>query len=508
MASNLTSGSNQRYETAGLNILKGLKADIVAMQEFNVSNTFGVNTTDALSNMVATTFGTNFVYFRETGYSIPNGIISRYPILASGSWVDSDIGVNDRGFAWAQIDLPGTNDLYVVSVHLKASSGTSEEARRAAEAGEVKALISTNFPTNAWIIVAGDMNLFSETEGAITTFKTFLSDSPVPADQNGDPDTNRGRDERYDRVLPSFSLTNTLTPVVLPSHTFPNGLVFVSTNYVPLSDVAPVQYADSTASNMQHMGVVKDFRIPYYVTNGATPPSITNQPQSLTVTQNNNATFTVLAGGTEPLSYQWRFNNTNLAGATTSSYTRNNAQTNDAGNYSVVITNAAGSLTSSNAALTVLVPPTISAQPLSQSVDQAANATFTVAASGSPALSYQWRFGLANLAGATASSYTRSNAQPADVGNYSVVVSNNAGTDTSSNATLALIVPPPVLTMPTAGLLQWEGLSNLTYTVQSRTNLDQTNWPALGNASSPNNTISFTNLPASEAQHYYRVVYP
>ncbi|HEX5218998.1 MAG TPA: hypothetical protein VFZ59_05475, partial [Verrucomicrobiae bacterium] len=57
VASNLTSGNNQRYEAPGLNILKGLKPDVVAMQEFNVSNSFGINTTGALSNMVATTFG-------------------------------------------------------------------------------------------------------------------------------------------------------------------------------------------------------------------------------------------------------------------------------------------------------------------------------------------------------------------------------------------------------------------------------------------------------------------
>jgi hypothetical protein len=127
MASNLTSGNNQRYETPGLNIFQGVHPDIVAMQEFNVSNAFGVNTTAALSNMVATAFGPEFSFFRESGYAIPNGIISRYPMIASGSWVDSDTGVNDRGFAWARIDVPGTNDLYVVSVHLKASSGTANE---------------------------------------------------------------------------------------------------------------------------------------------------------------------------------------------------------------------------------------------------------------------------------------------------------------------------------------------------------------------------------------------
>ena len=267
MASNLTSGNNQRYETPGLDILQGLKPDIVAMQEFNVSNSFGVNTTAALSNMVATTFGPEFSYFRETGYAIPNGIISRYPILASGSWEDHDTGISDRGFAWARIDLPGSNDLYVVSVHLKASSGTSNEDRRTAEAAELKDLITTNFPPNAWIVVAGDMNLYSESEGAITTFRTFLSDSPVPADQNGGTNTNSGRDERYDRVLPSFSMTNALISLVMPSRTYTNGLVFDSRVYTPLSEVSPVQTNDSGALNMQHMGVVKSFNVPSTTTN-------------------------------------------------------------------------------------------------------------------------------------------------------------------------------------------------------------------------------------------------
>ena len=418
MASNLTSGNNQRYESPGLDILQGLKPDIVAMQEFNVTNQLGINTTAALSNMVATTFGTNFNYFRETGYNIPNGIISRYPILASGSW-PSDIA--DRGYAWAQIGLPGTNNLYLVSVHLKASSGSATQ--RASEAVVVKSNILAIFPANAWIIVAGDMNLFSESEAAITTFKTFLSDSPVPADQNGDPDTNAGRSSRYDRVLPSFSMTNTLIPVVMPSRTYTNGLVFDSRVYTPLTDVPPVVSGDSGVTGMQHMGVVKDFQITIAGTNNSTAPVVTNQPQSLLIAQSGDATFTVGASGTSPLSYQWRFN-------------------------------------------------------------------------------------LANLNGATASSYTRTNVQPADVGNYSVVVTNAAGPDTSSNAALGLIVPPPVLTMPTAGLLQWQGLSNLAYTVQYRTNLDQPNWPTLGDTSSPNNTISFTNLPATDAQRYYRVVYP
>lgn len=427
LAANLTSGTNQRYETAGLNIFKGLKPDIVAIQEFNVANGFGTNTPAALSNMVATTFGTNFVYYRESnaGYTIPNGIISRYPIAASGSWTDSDTGVNDRGYAWARLDLPGTNDLYVVSVHLKAGENTrdpSDESRRAAEAAELKSLIATNFPTNAWVIVAGDMNLYAESEGAITTFKTFLSDGPVPADQTGDSDTNLGRTERYDRVLPSFSLTNRLMPVVYPSRTFNNGMVFDSRNYTPLSDVSPVGIGDSAASGMQHMGVMKAFQISFVVTNPA-PPTITNQPQNFSVAQGGTANFSVGAGGTSPLRYQWRFGNTNIAGATNSSY-------------------------------------------------------------------------------------SRTNVQPVHTGTYRVVITNSVGSITSAPANLTLQIPAPVLQMVSRDLIRWQGLSNLTYTVQSRTNIAQTNWPTIGTVTSPSSTLWFTNPASTNGLRLFRVTQP
>lgn len=259
MAANLTTGSNQRYETPGLNIFKGLKPDVVAIQEFNYASatTNGINTGAAFREMLDNTFGTNFVYSRESGYNIPNGIISRYTMVASGSW--DDTLVNDRGFAWAQIDLPGTNDLYVVSVHLLGSSSSS----RATEAANIKAFIDANFPSNAWVIVAGDMNTGSRSEAAITTFTTFLSDNPIPTDavSGGNSDTSANRNHPYDYVLPSFAMTNALTSVVLPSNTFPKGLVFDSRVYSPLSDVSPVVFGDSGAANMQHMGVVKDFSV-------------------------------------------------------------------------------------------------------------------------------------------------------------------------------------------------------------------------------------------------------
>ncbi len=265
VAANLTSGNYQRYETPGLNIFKGLKPDIVAIQEFNYASTTtnGVDTPAAIREMIDATFGTNYVYFRETdtNYSIPNGIISRWPIVTAGSWADTQ--VPNRGFAWAHIDVPGTNDLYVVSVHFHGSGPSS----RATEATHLKALIQTNFPSNAWIVVAGDMNTqtrATNTEPALATFYSFLSDTPIPTDttSGSDPDTSQPRTKPYDYVMASFSLTNALVPVVLPSQTITNGLVFDSRVYAPLSDVPPVGIGDSGASGMQHMAVVKDFLIP------------------------------------------------------------------------------------------------------------------------------------------------------------------------------------------------------------------------------------------------------
>lgn len=183
----------------------------------------------------------------------------------------------------------------------------------------------------------------------------------------------------------------------------------------------------------------------------AAPPTITAHPVSVTVAQGSNATFTVSAQGQSPLAYQWRYYGTNLPGATAPSYTRTNAQTNDAGPYWVVITNALGGATSSVATLTVIVPPAIATPPQSQSVTQGVNVAFTVVATGTEPLGYQWRFNNNPIGGATASNLALNNVQPADSGNYSVVVSNFAGTATSAQAALTVYpapVPPSISTEP------------------------------------------------------------
>jgi len=166
-------------------------------------------------------------------------------------------------------------------------------------------------------------------------------------------------------------------------------------------------------------------------------PAITTQPVSRTNVVGTSTSFSVVATGTS-LTYQWQFNGVNIAGATASTYTLASVQTNNAGNYTVVITNLAGKVTSAIAKLTVTVPtpPKIGTQPVSQTVTAGQSATFSVAATGTAPLSYQWRFNGTNIANATNSTYTVINAQSANVGGYTVVVSNGTGAVTSSAATL------------------------------------------------------------------------
>ncbi len=93
-----------------------------------------------------------------------------------------------------------------------------------------------------------------------------------------------------------------------------------------------------------------------YVTGNAAP-AITTQPASQTVTAGTNVMFSATATGTAPLAYQWNFNGAAIAGATSASYAINNTQAANAGNYTVTVSNRAGSVTSSTATLTVNAPP-------------------------------------------------------------------------------------------------------------------------------------------------------
>ncbi len=175
----------------------------------------------------------------------------------------------------------------------------------------------------------------------------------------------------------------------------------------------------------------------------AVAPTITTPPANQTVTAGQTATFAVVAGGTAPLGFQWQKNGANIAGATAASYTTPVTVTADSGStFAVVVSNTVGTVTSSAATLTVNaapVAPTITTQPTNQTVTAGQTATFAVVAGGTAPLGYQWQKNGANIAGATAASYTTPVTTTADSGStFAVVVSNTVGTVTSSAATLTV----------------------------------------------------------------------
>jgi hypothetical protein len=179
-------------------------------------------------------------------------------------------------------------------------------------------------------------------------------------------------------------------------------------------------------------------------TTNPSPPTITTQPQNQTVMVGGMATFTVVAAGTAPLTYQWSKDNSAIAGATGSSYTTPATVSGDDGStFTVTVSNSAGSKTSDPATLTVTaaaVAPTITVQPQNQTVTAPAPATFSVKATGTAPLTYQWSRKGTAIAGATNPSYTTGATSVANDNGatFTVTVSNAAGNKTSNPATLTV----------------------------------------------------------------------
>lgn len=164
---------------------------------------------------------------------------------------------------------------------------------------------------------------------------------------------------------------------------------------------------------------------------------ITNQPSPVTIYEAGDANFSVTVGGYGPFNYQWRLNGTDLPGETNITLALAQVATNQAGNYSVILANAYGTLASSNAALSVLLP-FLTAQPTNRTVFAGDAASFRVTATGA-ALSYQWQFNGTNLPGATSNVLTLTLTDTNSAGSYAALVSNAYRTLTTSNATLTVV---------------------------------------------------------------------
>ena len=257
MAGNLTSGNFQNYDPGnGNRIFQGLRPDVALVQEMNYLD----NSAADLRSWVDTNFGPAFSYYRQSGsgIQIPNGVVSRYPIRASGVWDDTTM--TNRDYVWARIDIPGEKDLWAVSVHISSGGGASQ---RNEEAAEIKAYILAQVPAADYLVIGGDFNTNTRTEACVSTLSAVVvTTGPYPADQADNSNTNASRAKPYDWVMTDTDLNSLKTPLVVGTISYPNGLVFDSRVYSPLSAAAPVISTDSGAANMQHMAVIRAFSIP------------------------------------------------------------------------------------------------------------------------------------------------------------------------------------------------------------------------------------------------------
>ncbi len=263
MTANLTSGSPAVYRDPGQRILRGLKPDICALQEWSVTNAGGIR------GFVDLNFGTNFYYYIEPQatnfFPQPNGLVSRWPILAAGEWSDTET-VN-RDFVWATVDIPGDRNLHVIVVHLYYSGGPDAREREARALTNY--IAQAGFPANDYVVLCGDLNTITYGEPCYQVLTNVFSDSRQPKDQFGDIDTSRNRDQRFDYVLPMPLLNSNHYTVTVSGSNFSEGLVFDTrlwTNGTP--PPSPVLVTDSAATGNAHMAVMKAFSL------GRTPPSL------------------------------------------------------------------------------------------------------------------------------------------------------------------------------------------------------------------------------------------
>jgi hypothetical protein len=190
-------------------------------------------------------------------------------------------------------------------------------------------------------------------------------------------------------------------------------------------------------------------------------PAVVVSPANLDVAIGGTGIFNAITTGTPPFAYQWEFNGRNISGANSAELTLSNVQVGNGGQYRVVVTSPFGAVISPAAKLSLVTPTTILVPPADAEVVVGGTASFSVIALSSGPLTYQWIFAGVAIPGATNSSYQVSNAQLTNEGNYTVQITNSAGSVTSASAALE-VVPAPAPIIPTL---------SYTINIQTGTNL-------------------------------------
>ncbi|MGJ8639324.1 MAG: chondroitinase-B domain-containing protein [Opitutaceae bacterium] len=273
----------------------------------------------------------------------------------------------------------------------------------------------------------------------------------------------------------------------------------------PLNDVG--SYDTETTGTSYNRPMVKADVGPVFDgrTDANRVATITVQPATQTAFELDPVTFFVTAESTQALTYQWLKDDVAISGATAATYTIPSLALSDAGAYTVVVTNPSGRAISFAATLTVAPSaPVIITQPESESVAYDEPASFSVTVEGKGTLSYQWEKDGDPIPSATSDSYSIANAQTADAGDYSVVITNVYGSATSVDATLTVAPPYPVITTQPVSVL-----TSIGGTVQFSVAADGVapftyQWRKDGDPipTTDSDTLNLTNIQAADAAEY------
>lgn len=246
-------------------------------------------------------------------------------------------------------------------------------------------------------------------------------------------------------------------------------------------------------------------------------PRIVTQPQSVAVPFGGTASFSVVAGGTGPFTYQWFHTlpaiGTNpsttitLANQTSSILVVNNVTATNLGNYFVQVTGAFGTISSVSATLSLSQSLSITTQPLSRTVTRGSTVVFNVGVAGAGPFIFQWRHGGTNLPGAVTAILAIANTRTTDEGIYDVLVSDGITTVPSFGAALFVNSPPFITTEPLSQILPPGTNVTLSVVVEGSGPLAfqwRRNGVVLPGATNP--TLTLTDLSAAQAGAYSLII--
>ena len=240
------------------------------------------------------------------------------------------------------------------------------------------------------------------------------------------------------------------------------------------------------------------------------PTLLSSPPATQVVATGSVLNLSVIASGTDPITYQWKLNGTPIAGATASALLITSASAANAGNYTCVVTNSVGTVTTPVSTLVVANPPVITASPVAaQSVPVGSTVNFSVSVSDPTSVTYQWQFNGVNIFGASSPVLTLNAVTAANAGTYVCVVSNLVGVASSTPSVLNITAAgsPTITTNPVSQTIAPGSSVVFKVVAKSTTNVSyqwKFNGVALSNASS--SALVVSSVTATNAGNYTCVV--